>query len=136
MFLLAGSGGIFISVAGVGIVTIGLLGLAESLGAAGDALYNVTVSSLRQSLTPDRLLGRVAASARFVIWGAQPFGALLGGVLGETIGLRPTLAIAVAGWFVAFLTLIVSPIRGLRAQPVSGEASFASLAQPEPGEVD
>jgi hypothetical protein len=117
-------------------VTIGLLALAESLGAAGDALYNVTVSSLRQSLTPDRLLGRVAASARFVIWGAQPFGALLGGVLGGTIGLRPTLAIAVAGWFVAFLTLVTSPIRGLRSQPVSAEAPSSAAALPEPGQVD
>lgn len=126
MFLLVGSGGMFISASGVGVLTIALLALAESLGAAGDALYNVTVSSLRQSLTPDRLLGRVAASARFVFWGAQPFGALLGGVLGETIGLRPTLAIAVAGWFVAFLTLVISPIRGLRAQPVSGETSPSS----------
>lgn len=48
---------------------------AEALGAAGDAFYNVTVVSLRQSLTPDRLLGRVGASTRFVVWGAQPFGA-------------------------------------------------------------
>lgn len=114
MLLIASGGGVIVAVTAGGAVTLVLLACAEALGAAGDAFYNVTVVSLRQSLTPDRLLGRVGASARFIVWGAQPFGALLAGVLGQTLGLRPTLAIAAGGWLLAFLTLIVSPIRGMR----------------------
>ncbi|MEE9176910.1 MAG: hypothetical protein V3U46_00625 [Acidimicrobiia bacterium] len=44
--------------------------------------------SLRQALTPDELRGRVAGSARLLAWGAQPLGALLGGILGTAYGVR------------------------------------------------
>jgi MFS family permease len=112
------AGGLAVPLAGTLLtITVPLLALGEMVVAAGDALYNVTVVSLRQSLTPDRLLGRVSASARFIIWGAQPFGAILGGVLGQAIGLRPTLAIVAAGFLVAALTLVLSPIRHIHAAP-------------------
>lgn len=127
MFLISSNGLVVVSISGGGALAVMLLACAEALGAAGDAFYNVTVASLRQSLTPDRLLGRVSASGRFVIWGAQPFGALLAGVLGETLGLRPTLGIAVAGWCLALLTLNFSPIRGLRASPVLRESGLDAL---------
>ena len=44
--------------------------------------------SLRQRIVPDHLLGRVNAGYRLLAWGTMPLGALLGGVLGELIGLR------------------------------------------------
>lgn len=128
MLLLTSGGVVMVAVSAGGALTVISLACAEALSAAGDAFYNVTVVSLRQALTPDRLLGRVGASTRFVVWGAQPFGALLAGALGESLGLRPTLAIAVAGWFLAFLTLIASPIRGLRG-PLTPHGS-----EPEPSD--
>lgn len=44
-------------------------------------LWNVITVSLRQSLIPDRLLGRVNSVYRFLGWGMMPAGALLGGVV-------------------------------------------------------
>ena len=60
-------------------------------------LYNVTAISLMQAITPDRLLGRMNASRRFFVWGVIPLGAITGGVLATTIGLRPTLFVGAIG---------------------------------------
>jgi Major Facilitator Superfamily len=60
-------------------------------------VYNVNQVSFRQRLCPDRLLGRMNATMRFVVWGVLPVGALIGGLLGSVIGLRPTLWVGVAG---------------------------------------
>ena len=72
---------------------------------------NVTGISLYQAITPDRLLGRVTASRRFVVWGVIPIGGLVGGALGSEIGLRPTLWIGAAGSAVTFLPLLFCPLR-------------------------
>ena len=61
---------------------------------AGIVLWNVITVSLRQRITPDRLLGRMNASYRLVGWGTMPLGALLGGALAELLGLRPTFLVA------------------------------------------
>jgi MFS family permease len=57
-------------------------------------LWNVIAVSLRQRITPDRLLGRVNASYRLFATGTQPLGALLGGLSAEVFGLRPTFALS------------------------------------------
>ncbi len=51
-------------------------------------VWNVTTVTLRQRIVPDHLLGRVNAGYRLVGWGTMPIGAALGGVLGDSIGLR------------------------------------------------
>jgi Na+/melibiose symporter-like transporter len=112
------SGSVMVVLAGGSVgLAVGILALGESIVAVGDSFYNINVVSLRQALIPDALLGRVSASGRFVIWGAQPFGALLGGVLGEHFGLRATLGVAAAGYFCAVLALVFSPIRTVRTHP-------------------
>ncbi len=65
--------------------------------------YFVTAVSLVQAVTPDHLLGRANASRRFVVQSMIPLGALVGGVLGTLIGLRPTIAIGAIGAAVAVL---------------------------------
>ena len=57
----------------------------------------------RQSITPDRLLGRVNSAYRLFAWGTQPIGALLGGVIGELFGLPAVFVLA----GLASLTLIL-----------------------------
>jgi predicted MFS family arabinose efflux permease len=57
------------------------------VGAFGVA-WNVVTVSLRQSIVPDVLLGRVNSAYRLLGWGTMPIGALLGGVLARTFGLR------------------------------------------------
>ena len=59
-----------------------------ALGLFGGSLFTVVARTLRQALTPDRLLGRVVASFRLVGIGALPIGALLGGWVARATGLR------------------------------------------------
>ncbi len=73
--------------------------------------FNVTGISLLQAITPDRMLGRMNASRRFFVWGVMPLGGLLGGALATQIGLRPTLWVGALGAGVAFLPLLLSPVR-------------------------
>jgi MFS family permease len=80
-------------------------------------VYNITQVSLRQAITPHRLLGRMNASMRFLVWGTMPIGSLLGGLLGEVIGLRMTLLVAALGGFLAVLPVLFSPVRHLKTQP-------------------
>ena len=57
------------------------------------AAWNVITISLRQRITPDRLLGRVNSSYRLLAWGSMPVGAVAGGLLAELFGLRAVFAI-------------------------------------------
>ena len=86
-------------------------------------LYNVTAISLMQAITPDRLLGRMNASRRFFVWGVIPLGAITGGVLASTIGLRPTLFVGAIGASLAVLPLLLSPIRSLVRVPDEDQSS-------------
>jgi predicted MFS family arabinose efflux permease len=101
----------------------------------GSGLANVLNVSLRQTVTPDRSLGRMNASMRLALYGAIPLGALVGGFLGGTIGLRLTLLVAGVGFFVALLPILLSPIPRLAELPQAAEepASAAPAAVAEPG---
>jgi MFS family permease len=80
-------------------------------------VYNVNQVSFRQRLCPDRLLGRMNATMRFVVWGVLPIGALVGGVLGSVFGLRTTLWVGALGEALAGIWLLASPMRTLRDFP-------------------
>jgi hypothetical protein len=58
-------------------------------------------------------MGRTTAVYRALTHGFIPLGALLGGLLGETLGLRPALAIAALALFPSWLWLYLSPARTL-----------------------
>jgi MFS family permease len=79
----------------------------------GGTLYNVTMISLIQAITPDRILGRANASRRFVVWGVIPLGGVVAGVLAETIGLQETIVLGSFGGLLAVVPILVSPIRSL-----------------------
>ena len=93
-------------------------------------VINVNALSLRQAVTPDHLLGRVNATGRWIAWGTIPLGALVGGILGTTIGLRETIAISSIGGLVAAGVIAVSPLRSLRVIPSLAEASPETLPEP------
>ncbi len=80
-------------------------------------LYNITQVTFRQRITPPRLLGRMNASIRFVVWGVMPIAALLAGALGTWIGVVPTLWIAAAGEALACLFVATGPFWRMRALP-------------------
>jgi MFS family permease len=85
------------------------------IGSFFGMLYNVTQLTFRQAITPERLQGRMNAVVRLMYWGPQPAGYALGGVLAAAIGLRPTLFFSAAAATLAFVPLVVHPIRKLRA---------------------
>jgi len=54
---------------------------------------------------------------RFMVWGTIPIGSFVGGILGGTIGLRPTLWLAALGSLLAFVPPLFSPVRTLERIP-------------------
>jgi predicted MFS family arabinose efflux permease len=80
----------------------------------GATIYNVNQVSFRQRLCPPELLGRMNASMRFVVSGVMPIGALIGGAIGSTLGLRAALWIGAVGSTSSVIWLITSPIGRMR----------------------
>jgi len=81
-----------------------LVGAAFFVGGATIVMWNVVTVSLRQRITPDRLLGRVNSAYRLLAWGTMPLGAAAGGVLAQLLGLRAVFAIMAV---VTLLMLVV-----------------------------
>src|SRR5829696_3288985 len=79
------------------------IGASLLASGAGIVFWNVITVSLRQRITPDRLLGRMNASYRLVGWGTMPLGAALGGVLAEVLGLRGAFLVAALGTFAVLI---------------------------------
>jgi MFS family permease len=93
------------------LITFGLV------GSFANVIYNVTQVSLRQAITPERLQGRMNATMRFMVWGTIPIGSLVGGALGDAIGLRATLWVGALGGLTSVLPVLFSGVRTLRSVP-------------------
>jgi predicted MFS family arabinose efflux permease len=92
--------------------------MSTALGWAGYFLMNVNLLTLRQTITPERMLGRVSAGLQFLVAICLPIGALLSGRLAEGIGIRSTLWIG-AGLQVAVpLAVVASPLVRMRSIPM------------------
>ena len=63
------------------------------------------------------MLGRMNSVMLTLLQGVVPVGALAGGLLGQTIGMRPTLFISIAGELLETLWVVFSPIRTMRELP-------------------
>jgi predicted MFS family arabinose efflux permease len=96
-------------------------------GGFSNVIYNVTQVSLRQAITPERIQGRMNSVMRFIVWGTIPLGALLGGVLATTIGVKETLIVGGIGACLAFLPVLLSPVRGIRDMPEPVDEAAAVL---------
>jgi len=94
--------------------TVYLLGIAQGVSQLMGAVFYVNQTSLLQRAAPDHLLGRMIASHRFLTMGIIPLGSLLGGVLGEIVGLRATLVVGALGTLFPVLWLWFSPLRTVR----------------------
>lgn len=88
---------------------------ALALAGCAVAVYNINQVTLRQTITPSHMYGRMNASVRFLVWGTIPAGAFVGGVLGEAIGVRPTLVIAGIGSTLAALPVLFSALPRIRS---------------------
>lgn len=83
----------------------------QLLGDTALAIFMIGGLSLRQSVTPDRLLGRINASFEFLVGGVGMAGIMVGGLTGQWLGLRPALGIAAVGILVSTGWLLLSPLR-------------------------
>ncbi|MEO8659964.1 MAG: MFS transporter [Bryobacteraceae bacterium] len=104
------------------------LGTAQLFGDVAHPVYHVHELTLRQRLAPPQMLGRVNACLHLAFKGFWPMGALLGGVLGSTIGTRPTLVICALGAMLSTAWLIASPVATLRHFPESHVHAKSAVA--------
>jgi MFS family permease len=91
----------------------------EFLASVGVMIFDVNQNSLMTMIIPQAVRSRVVGVTRFFNYGTRPFGALLGGVLGTAIGLRPTLWIAVAGCLLGAVFLVFSPMPRIREEDLA-----------------
>jgi MFS family permease len=87
------------------------------------AMFNVNAITLRQIVTPKRVLARMNATYRMVLWGVAPIGMTLGGLLGGAVGLRTALVIS--------LTLMASPLLWLFFSPAVRLAEMPAGPPPD-----
>ena len=88
-------------------------------------VYNVAQVSYRQAVTPPQLMGRMNAAVRWIVWGTLPLGAIIGGALGSTIGIRPTLWIGFIGsWAASFWVYFSRSAKCATSPPGNGAAQL------------
>jgi len=104
-------------------VAIPVLVAVQAVAALAIVVFNINGISLYQTHVPPRMLGRMNASRRWIVWGIIPLGNVLGGALAATIGLRTTLFVGAAISSVAAAALLAKPIRSLAT--VDGDARAA-----------
>ena len=106
--------------------------VAQQLGDGGFVVYSINEVSLRQTITPHHLLGRVNSGYEICAHGVLLLGILAGGALGETLGLRGTLAIGAGAMLLAAVWLAASPVRTVRLPGVAPEAPLTAMPDAEP----
>jgi predicted MFS family arabinose efflux permease len=93
-----------------------LAGLSFFLLGVGPILWVISTTTLRQSVTPPRLLGRVSA-INILSYGARPLGSALGAIVGGLSGAETCLYLAVAIFGAQALVILLSPAVSLPRQP-------------------
>jgi len=107
------------------VPTAPLAGLSFFLLGAGPILWVISTTTLRQSVTPPRLLGRVSA-INIMSYGARPLGSALGAIVGGIFGAEVCLYLAVAIFGAQALVILMSPAVSLARQPeMMGEPAKA-----------
>ncbi|MEO6570353.1 MAG: MFS transporter [Ilumatobacteraceae bacterium] len=113
----------------VGTLAQAATGLAPNVAAACACFFistlavvvgNVVGQSLRQTVTPEHLLGRVVASYRMIGLGGMPLGALAGGLMASATGVRSVFAFTLVVGSVA-MVLLARALRWLPAHVLEGE---------------
>ena len=93
-----------------------LAGLGFFLLGVGPILWVISTTTLRQSVTPPSLLGRVSA-INILSYGARPLGSALGAIVGGLYGAQTCLYLAVAIFAAQALVILMSPAVALARQP-------------------
>ncbi len=93
-----------------------LAGLSFFLLGVGPILWVISTTTLRQSVTPPSLLGRVSA-INILSYGARPLGSALGAIIGGLYGAEACLYLAAAIFAAQALVILMSPAVALARQP-------------------
>ncbi|MEB3960629.1 MFS transporter [Streptomyces kunmingensis] len=105
---------------GSSVATVCALLTINFVFGAFSQLVNVTVMAVRQTVTPDGMQGRAAATINFVGMGLTPLGSLLGGFLTAEWGTRTSLLVTAAGMLLSPALMALSPLARLgRTLPAS-----------------
>lgn len=94
-----------------------LAGASFFLFGVGPIIWTITSTTLRQSVTPGAMLGRVSSVFLTVNAGSRPIGAALGGVVGATWGEPACLVLALAGFVLQAWVILASSLTSLRQLP-------------------
>jgi predicted MFS family arabinose efflux permease len=98
-------------------VVLGMLFAAEFVSGLGVMMLDITNGSVQTAATPDALRARVSGAQRTINYGIRPLGALLGGTLGASLGVRPTLWIATVGGIAGVLWVLPAAVSKLQDLP-------------------
>jgi MFS family permease len=93
--------------------------IPQLFGDGLDTIARIDEITVRQQVTPNRLLGRVNGTLHVLLEGVGPIGALVGAALAEALGIRAAIWISVVGSFVGIGFLVFSPLRSLREIPTT-----------------
>src|SRR5205807_2486380 len=93
-----------------------LAALSFFLIGAGPVLWVISTTTLRQTVTPRDMLGRVSAIG-IVAQGARPIGAAIGALVGGAYGPQVCLVVAALGFLIQALVILASPVPRLAHQP-------------------
>ncbi|MFE5862009.1 MFS transporter [Streptomyces virginiae] len=121
---------------GHGLLGAVLFAAGSAVVSFGAVVYNVAQVSFRQGMCPPRLLGRMNATLRFLMWGTLPLGALLGGALAQSYGSRTALVWCAVGILAVPLPLLFSPLRRMRDLPGPHEDADAGAEPGAPRSTD
>ena len=106
-----------------------LISAGGFVGGLAQVVYNVNQVSLRQAICPERMLGRMNATMRFLVWGTIPIGQVVGGTIATVFGVHVAIWIGAIGGIFAFLPVFLSPVRSLERIPdVPPEGAAAAPA--------
>jgi MFS family permease len=96
------------------LVRAGVLAFVEFWMGVGVMCLDIPLNALQTAVTPDGVRSRVVGAFATVNYGIRPVGAILGGILGSTVGIAPTMVVAAVGGSLAFVWLLPSPIISTR----------------------
>jgi predicted MFS family arabinose efflux permease len=114
---LAGLAAAVVMVVTIWIPSVWLAALSFFLIGAGPLLWTISTTTLRQSVTPGEMLGRVSAVIVTATYGARPVGTSTGAFMGGAYRPEPCIVVAALGFLVRALVILTSLVTRLVRQP-------------------